>query len=77
MLKLRHFTISLKILSHFDFDGSNTSQKKLEQGDVCHSVASPLLLTAVCKHLGSEQLNSPGLLLLDFLFYDAPNFFYW
>ena len=27
MLKLRCFTISLTILAHFDFDGSNTSQK--------------------------------------------------
>ena len=33
MLKLRHFTISWKILAHVDFDGSNTSKKKkkLEQ----------------------------------------------
>ena len=28
MLKLRYFTISWKTLAHFDFDGSNTSQKR-------------------------------------------------
>ena len=32
-LKLRHFLISLKILAHFDFDGSNTSQKSWNWGN--------------------------------------------
>ncbi|KAF3704434.1 hypothetical protein EXN66_Car020123 [Channa argus] len=53
MLKLRHFTISWKISAHFEFDGSNTSHKSWK-GDVYYCVASPLLLTTVCKHLGSE-----------------------
>ena len=39
MLKLRHFTISWKILAHFEFDSSNTSQKSWN-GDV----------KAVCSH---------------------------
>ena len=45
----RHFTISCKIVAHFDFYSSNTSQKKLEQSDVYHCVASSLLLTTVWK----------------------------
>lgn len=27
MFRLRHFTVSSKILAHFEIDGSNTSQK--------------------------------------------------
>ena len=33
MLKLRHFTISWKIFTHFGFDVSNTSQKSWNRGN--------------------------------------------
>ncbi len=69
MLKQRNFTISWKILAHVDLDGSNTSQK------TCHCVASLLLLTTVCKRLGSEETScwsfERGMLSHSCLTYDS------
>jgi len=33
-------------------------KKHLGKGHVSHRVASPLLLTSVCKHLGTEESRS-------------------
>lgn len=45
------------MLAHVDFWQQKHISKKLEQGRVCHYVASSLLLTTVCNHLGTEILE--------------------
>lgn len=42
MFKLRKCIRLRKSKGHFEFDGSNMSQKKLGKGHVYHCVASPL-----------------------------------
>lgn len=47
-----HFTKE----GHSEINGSNRSGKTWDM-DILYQVASPLLLTAVCKHLGTEETS--------------------
>ena len=59
MLKVRHFTISLKISSHFEFDGRNMSQKKktLEYGQHNAGKISGIEEKHLEEHLTTNYIN--------------------
>lgn len=46
----------MKINAHLNFDGARTL-KKLGEGDVYRCVTSLILLTTLCKHLGTEETH--------------------